>query len=147
KLQNGRLVEVPSPQVLEFAEFIDSLFNLDGKSSSFQDMYHMMMSSDSLDEFSEIPKSISEHEILVRAQFEPNLVPKPPRLFAGSADPSSGISVSPSFPLSSSGELMDITPTGMSSQECLSPGKIRTSTPAEHPQSPAKHEDIVISAL
>uniref|UniRef100_A0A8D0H6K1 Diacylglycerol lipase-alpha n=1 Tax=Sphenodon punctatus TaxID=8508 RepID=A0A8D0H6K1_SPHPU len=145
-LQNGRLTDVPSPQVLEFAEFIDSLFNLDSKSSSFQDIYCMMV-SDSSNDFAEMPKSVSDQEILLRAQYEPNLVPKPPRLFAGSADPSSGISVSPSFPLSSSGELMDITPTGMSSQECLATDKIRTSTPTGHVASPAKQEDLMISAL
>ncbi|NXC35454.1 DGLA lipase, partial [Campylorhamphus procurvoides] len=138
-LPNGRLADVPSPQVLEFAEFIDSLFNLDSKSSSFQDIYCMMV-SDSSGEFPEIPKSVSEQEILLRAQYEPNLVPKPPRLFAGSTDPSSGISVSPSLPLSSSGELMDSTPTGASSQEFLATDKIRTS-------SPAKQDELVISAL
>ncbi|XP_010139269.1 PREDICTED: sn1-specific diacylglycerol lipase alpha [Buceros rhinoceros silvestris] len=145
-LQNGRLTDVPSPQVLEFAEFIDSLFNLDNKSSSFQDIYCMMV-SDSSSDFAEMPKSVSEQEILLRAQYEPNLVPKPPRLFAGSTDPSSGISVSPSFPLSSSGELMDITPTGVSSQECLATDKIRTSTPSGHVTSPAKQDDLMISAL
>ncbi|XP_068800367.1 diacylglycerol lipase-alpha isoform X4 [Struthio camelus] len=145
-LQNGRLTDVPSPQVLEFAEFIDSLFNLDSKSSSFQDIYCMMV-SDSSSDFAEMPKSVSDQEILLRAQYEPNLVPKPPRLFAGSTDPSSGISVSPSFPLSSSGELMDITPTGVSSQECLATDKIRTSTPSGHVTSPAKQEDLMISAL
>ncbi|KAM6115418.1 diacylglycerol lipase-alpha [Pterocles gutturalis] len=145
-LQNGRLTDVPSPQVLEFAEFIDSLFNLDSKSSSFQDIYCMMV-SDSSSDFAEMPKSVSDQEILLRAQYEPNLVPKPPRLFAGSTDPSSGISVSPSFPLSSSGELMDITPTGVSSQECLATDKIRTSTPSGHATSPAKQDDLMISAL
>ncbi|NXA42500.1 DGLA lipase, partial [Eudromia elegans] len=145
-LQNGRLTDVPSPQVLEFAEFIDSLFNLDSKSSSFQDIYCMMV-SDSSSDFAEMPKSVSDQEILLRAQYEPNLVPKPPRLFAGSTDPSSGISVSPSFPLSSSGELMDISPTGVSSQECLATDKIRTSTPSGHVTSPAKQEDLMISAL
>ncbi|XP_010562571.1 PREDICTED: sn1-specific diacylglycerol lipase alpha isoform X2 [Haliaeetus leucocephalus] len=145
-LQNGRLTDVPSPQVLEFAEFIDSLFNLDSKSSSFQDIYCMMV-SDSSSDFAEMPKSVSDQEILLRAQYEPNLVPKPPRVFAGSTDPSSGISVSPSFPLSSSGELMDITPTGVSSQECLATDKIRTSTPSGHVTSPAKQDDLMISAL
>ncbi|XP_061856568.1 diacylglycerol lipase-alpha isoform X1 [Colius striatus] len=145
-LQNGRLADVPSPQVLEFAEFIDSLFNLDSKSSSFQDIYCMMV-SDSSSDFAEMPKSVSEQEILLRAQYEPNLVPKPPRLFAGSTDPSSGISVSPSFPLSSSGELMDISPTGVSSQECLATDKIRTSTPSGHVTGPAKQDDLMISAL
>lgn len=141
-LQNGRLTEVPSPQVLEFAEFIDSLFNLDSKSGSLQDLYHMMV-SEGTDR--EIPKSVSDQEILLRAQFEPNLVPKPPRLFAGSADPSSGISVSASFPLSSSGELMDLTPTGMSSQECLTPDPTRTATPTG--PTHGKQEELLISAL
>ncbi|XP_018420673.1 PREDICTED: sn1-specific diacylglycerol lipase alpha [Nanorana parkeri] len=141
-LQNGRLTEVPSPQVLEFAEFIDSLFNLDSKSGSLQDLYNMMV-AEGTDR--EMAKSVSDQEILLRAQFEPNLVPKPPRLFAGSADPSSGISVSASFPLSSSGELMDLTPTGMSSQECLTPDPIRTASPTGPKH--AKQEELLISAL
>ncbi|XP_069755150.1 diacylglycerol lipase-alpha isoform X1 [Narcine bancroftii] len=145
----GGLREVPSPQVLEFAEFIDSLFNLDGKSSSFQDIYHLVL-DDNLEEYDEIPKSVSEHEILMRAQFEPNLVPKPPRLFVGSADAatSSGISMSPSFPFSSSGELMDITPTCISSQECLTVDtKLRTSTPADNQSNSNKPAELIISAL
>lgn len=145
-LHNGRLGDSPSPQVLEFAEFIDSLFNLDSKSSSFQDLYCMVVPESPTSDYAEGPKSPSQQEILLRAQFEPNLVPKPPRLFAGSADPSSGISLSPSFPLSSSGELMDLTPTGLSSQECLAVDKIRTSTPTGHGASPTKQDDLVISA-
>ncbi|CAO2584675.1 Diacylglycerol lipase-alpha [Lemmus lemmus] len=145
-LHNGRLGDSPSPQVLEFAEFIDSLFNLDSKSSSFQDLYCMVVPESPTSDYAEGPKSPSQQEILLRAQFEPNLVPKPPRLFAGSADPSSGISLSPSFPLSSSGELMDLTPTGLSSQECLATDKIRTSTPTGHGASPTKQDDLVISA-
>ncbi|CAK7307583.1 Diacylglycerol lipase-alpha [Vulpes lagopus] len=145
-LHNGRLGDSPSPQVLEFAEFIDSLFNLDSKSSSLQDLYCMVVPESPTSDYAEGPKSPSQQEILLRAQFEPNLVPKPPRLFAGSADPSSGISLSPSFPLSSSGELMDLTPTGLSSQECLAVDKIRTSTPTGHGPSPAKPDDLVISA-
>ncbi|XP_060260281.1 diacylglycerol lipase-alpha isoform X1 [Ovis aries] len=145
-LQEGRLGDSPSPQVLEFAEFIDSLFNLDSKSSSFQDLYCMVVPESPTSDYAEGPKSPSQQEILLRAQFEPNLVPKPPRLFAGSADPSSGISLSPSFPLSSSGELMDLTPTGLSSQECLAVDKVRTSTPAGRGASPTKQDDLVISA-
>ncbi|XP_004683442.1 PREDICTED: sn1-specific diacylglycerol lipase alpha [Condylura cristata] len=145
-LHNGRLGDSPSPQVLEFAEFIDSLFNLDSKSSSFQDLYCMVVPESPTSDYAEGPKSPSQQEILLRAQFEPNLVPKPPRLFAGSTDPSSGISLSPSFPLSSSGELMDLTPTGLSSQECLAVDKIRTSTPTGHAASPVKQDDLVISA-
>lgn len=145
-LHNGRLGDSPSPQVLEFAEFIDSLFNLDSKSSSLQDLYCMVVPDSPTSDYAEGPKSPSQQEILLRAQFEPNLVPKPPRRFAGSADPSSGISLSPSFPLSSSGELMDLTPTGLSSQECLAVDKIRTSTPTGHGASPAKQDDLVISA-
>ncbi|XP_053059051.1 diacylglycerol lipase-alpha isoform X2 [Acinonyx jubatus] len=145
-LHNGRLGDSPSPQVLEFAEFIDSLFNLDSKSSSFQDLYCMVVPESPTSDYAEGPKSPSQQEILLRAQFEPNLVPKPPRLFAGSADPSSGISLSPSFPLSSSGEPMDLSPTGLSSQECLAVDKIRTSTPTGRGASPAKQDDLVISA-
>lgn len=145
-LHNGRLGDSPSPQVLEFAEFIDSLFNLDSKSGSFQDLYCMVVPESPTSDYAEGPKSPSQQEILLRAQFEPNLVPKPPRLFAGSTDPSSGISLSPSFPLSSSGELTDLTPTGLSSQECLAVDKIRTSTPAGHGASPVKQDDLAISA-
>lgn len=145
-LHNGRLGDSPSPQVLEFAEFIDSLFNLDSKSSSFQDLYCMVVPESPTSDYAEGPKSPSQQEILLRAQFEPNLVPKPPRRFAGSADPSSGISLSPSFPLSSSGELMDLTPTSLSSQECLAVDKIRTSTPTGRGASPTKQDDLVISA-
>ncbi|XP_021107490.1 sn1-specific diacylglycerol lipase alpha isoform X3 [Heterocephalus glaber] len=139
-LHSGRLGESPSPQVLEFAEFIDSLFNLDSKSSSFQDLYCMVAPESPTSDYTEGPRSPSQQEILLRAQFEPNLVPKPPRLFAGSAEPSSGISLSPSFPLSSSGELMDLTPTALSSQECLAADKARTSTPA------GRGDDLVIPA-
>lgn len=141
-LHNGRLGDSPSPQVLEFAEFIDSLFNLDSKSSSFQDLYCMVVPESPTSDYVEGPKSPSQQEILLRAQFEPNLVPKPPRRFAGSADPSSGISLSPSFPLSSSGELMDLTPTSLSSQDCLD--KIRTPSPPGG--AGAQQEDLAISA-
>ncbi|XP_010631444.1 sn1-specific diacylglycerol lipase alpha [Fukomys damarensis] len=139
-LHNGRLGDSPSPQVLEFAEFIDSLFNLDSKSSSFQDLYCMVAPESPTSDYTEGPRSPSQQEILLRAQFEPNLVPKPPRLFTGSAEPSSGVSLSPSFPLSSSGELMDLTPTALSSQECLAADKARTSTPA------GRGDDLVIPA-
>ncbi|XP_063084296.1 diacylglycerol lipase-alpha isoform X4 [Cavia porcellus] len=139
-LHNGRLGDSPSPQVLEFAEFIDSLFNLDSKSSSFQDLYCMVAPESPTSDYAEGPRSPSQKEILLRAQFEPNLVPKPPRLFAGSAEPSSGISLSPSFPLSSSGELMDLSPTALSSQEYLTAEQGRTSTPA------GQGDDLVIPA-
>ncbi|KAK1335432.1 hypothetical protein QTO34_003218 [Cnephaeus nilssonii] len=118
-----------------------SLFNLDSKSSSFQDLYCMVVPESPTSDYAEGPKSPSQQEILLRAQFEPNLVPKPPRRFAGSADPSSGISLSPSFPLSSSGELMDLTPTSLSSLD-----KIRTPTPPGRGAGPAQQEDLAISA-
>ncbi|XP_007526388.1 diacylglycerol lipase-alpha [Erinaceus europaeus] len=140
-LHNGRLGDSPSPQVLEFAEFIDSLFNLDSKSGSFQDLYCMVVPD------SPGPPAPGPRDILLRAQFEPNLVPKPPRLFAGSAEPSSsGVSLSPSFPLSSSGELMDLTPSGLSSQECLALDPSRTPTPAGRGASPVKQDELAISA-
>eukprot|EP00071_Canis_lupus_P024362 XP_013976426.1 sn1-specific diacylglycerol lipase alpha [Canis lupus familiaris] len=41
---------------------------------------------------------------------------------------------------------MDLTPTGLSSQECLAVDKIRTSTPTGHGPGPAKPDDLVISA-
>uniref|UniRef100_A0A8C2XNW5 sn-1-specific diacylglycerol lipase n=1 Tax=Cyclopterus lumpus TaxID=8103 RepID=A0A8C2XNW5_CYCLU len=94
QLTNGN----PSQAVLEFAQYLDSLFRLDGSS---------------------------------RATLEPNLVPKPPRTFAGSADPSSGISLSPSFPLSSSEELNDLSPG-----EGVLPAmhSLRTSSPCHSPE-------------
>lgn len=146
-LHNGRLGDSPSPQVLEFAEFIDSLFNLDSKGSSFQDLCGLggpeSPASDSAATApaGEGPLSPSRQEILLRAQFEPNLVPKPPRRFAGSADPSSGISLSPSFPLSSSEELMDLTPSSLSSLD-----KMRTPSPPGRGPGPAQQEDLAISA-
>ncbi|KAI1890097.1 hypothetical protein AGOR_G00169710 [Albula goreensis] len=109
-LPNG----APSQVVLEFAQFLDSLFKLDGSSPP-------MELSDGESEsgrgsygqedgpVGEEPQA-EDRTLLARATLEPNLVPKPPRTFAGSADPSSGISLSPSYPLSSSGELNDLSP-------------------------------------
>ncbi|XP_017573640.1 diacylglycerol lipase-alpha isoform X1 [Pygocentrus nattereri] len=113
-LSNGN----PSQAVLEFAQYLDSLFRLDGSGSPPLEL------SDGESESGRGSCSQAEgqcddqhskdadrdRQLLVRATLEPNLVPKPPRTFAGSADPSSGISLSPSFPLSSSGELNDLSP-------------------------------------
>uniref|UniRef100_A0A673JDQ9 Diacylglycerol lipase-alpha n=1 Tax=Sinocyclocheilus rhinocerous TaxID=307959 RepID=A0A673JDQ9_9TELE len=106
-LSNG----TPSQAVLEFAQYLDSLFRLDGSSSPPLEL------SDAESESgrgsysqAEGQKADKDRQLLARATLEPNLVPKPPRTFAGSADPSSGISLSPSFPLSSSGELNDFSP-------------------------------------
>ncbi|XP_016135920.1 sn1-specific diacylglycerol lipase alpha [Sinocyclocheilus grahami] len=113
-LSNG----TPSQAVLEFAQYLDSLFRLDGSSSPPLEL------SDAESESGRGSYSQAEghhadqhgkdtdkdRQLLARATLEPNLVPKPPRTFAGSADPSSGISLSPSFPLSSSGELNDFSP-------------------------------------
>ncbi|XP_031425560.1 diacylglycerol lipase-alpha isoform X2 [Clupea harengus] len=115
-LSNGN----PSQVVLEFAQYLDSLFRLDGSSSPPLEL------SDGESESGRGSYSQSEgqnegqrpgqqaedrdRQLLARATLEPNLVPKPPRTFAGSADPSSGISLSPSYPLSSSGELNDLSP-------------------------------------
>ncbi|XP_016337202.1 sn1-specific diacylglycerol lipase alpha-like [Sinocyclocheilus anshuiensis] len=106
-LSNG----TPSQAVLEFAQYLDSLFRLDGSSSPPLEL------SDAESESGQGSYSQAEgqnadkdRQLLARATLEPNLVPKPPRTFAGSADPSSGISLSPSFPLSSSGELNDFSP-------------------------------------
>uniref|UniRef100_A0A8C4RVD2 Diacylglycerol lipase-alpha n=2 Tax=Erpetoichthys calabaricus TaxID=27687 RepID=A0A8C4RVD2_ERPCA len=182
KLPNGRLSsDGPNPAVLEFAEFIDSLFNLDSKSGSLGDVFDLSDSAEELPESGrgsdggsrkkykqesqgthsrQASQSYSTHSqeeldrlkekerrFLARAQFEPNLVPKPPRTFAGSADPSSGISLSPSLPLSSSGELMDLSPGEMPSEP------LRTSTPHSPPgsacpsQQHASQEELIISAL
>ncbi|XP_069037642.1 diacylglycerol lipase-alpha [Lepisosteus oculatus] len=94
----------PSQAVLEFAQFIDALFCLD-RSSPLLDL------SDEEPESGRGSEPPGDCRLLARATLEPNLVPKPPRTFAGSAGPSSGISLSPSFPLSSSGELNDLSPS------------------------------------
>lgn len=109
-LSNGNT----SQAVLEFAQYLDSLFKLDGSDS---------LPPDNSDAESESGRGSSvqteeqrmedldcERQLLARATLEPNLVPKPPRTFAGSAEPSSGVSLSPSFPLSSSGEMNDLSP-------------------------------------
>ncbi|CAF99672.1 unnamed protein product, partial [Tetraodon nigroviridis] len=104
----------PSQAVLEFAQYLDSLFKLDGSSSPPLELSDGESESgrgsfeqgDSLGN----GQQLDDKQLLARATLEPNLVPKPPRTFAGSADPSSGISLSPSFPLSSSEELNDLSP-------------------------------------
>ncbi|KAL4642141.1 sn1-specific diacylglycerol lipase alpha [Arapaima gigas] len=110
-LPNG----APSQVVLEFAQYLDSLFKLDGSASPplelSDDESESGMGSYIQEEPTGEQPPAEEQHLLARATLEPNLVPKPPRTFAGSADPSSGISLSPSFPLSSSGELNDLSPT------------------------------------
>uniref|UniRef100_A0A8C1GMX6 Diacylglycerol lipase-alpha n=1 Tax=Cyprinus carpio TaxID=7962 RepID=A0A8C1GMX6_CYPCA len=113
-LSNG----TPSQAVLEFAQYLDSLFRLDGSSSPPLELSDAESESGrgsySQAEGYHVDQCVKNAEkdrhLLARATLEPNLVPKPPRTFAGSADPSSGISLSPSFPLSSSGELNDFSP-------------------------------------
>lgn len=65
-------------------------------------------------------------------------MPQAPRLFARLSRPSSGISRCHHSFLSSSGELMDLTPTGLSSQECLAVDKVRTSRLAAAPAPPSR---------
>ncbi|XP_067257210.1 diacylglycerol lipase-alpha isoform X3 [Chanodichthys erythropterus] len=114
-LSNG----TPSQAVLEFAQYLDSLFRLDGSSSPPLELSDAESES-GRGSFSQaeghqsdqgVINADKDRQLLARATLEPNLVPKPPRTFAGSADPSSGISLSPSFPLSSSGELNDFSPS------------------------------------
>ncbi|XP_035274433.1 sn1-specific diacylglycerol lipase alpha [Anguilla anguilla] len=108
-LPNG----APSQVVLEFAQFLDSLFKLDGSSPPLELSDGESESGRGSYGQEDGPgegQPADERVLLARATLEPNLVPKPPRTFAGSADPSSGISLSPSFPLSSSGELNDLSP-------------------------------------
>uniref|UniRef100_A0A8C7T7J4 sn-1-specific diacylglycerol lipase n=1 Tax=Oncorhynchus mykiss TaxID=8022 RepID=A0A8C7T7J4_ONCMY len=119
QLSNGN----PSQAVLEFAQYLDSLFRLDGSGSPPLEL------SDGESESVEGPRG-DDTQLLARATMEPNLVPKPPRTFAGSADPSSGISLSPSFPLSSSGELNDLSPADGAP---LPTHSLRTSTPSYSP--------------
>uniref|UniRef100_A0A8C7RMM8 Diacylglycerol lipase-alpha n=1 Tax=Oncorhynchus mykiss TaxID=8022 RepID=A0A8C7RMM8_ONCMY len=126
QLSNGN----PSQAVLEFAQYLDSLFRLDGSGSPPLEL------SDGESESGRGSYGQGEGpgegqrgddtQLLARATMEPNLVPKPPRTFAGSADPSSGISLSPSFPLSSSGELNDLSPADGAPPPTHS---LRTSTP------------------
>uniref|UniRef100_A0A8K9X1U9 sn-1-specific diacylglycerol lipase n=1 Tax=Oncorhynchus mykiss TaxID=8022 RepID=A0A8K9X1U9_ONCMY len=120
QLSNGN----PSQAVLEFAQYLDSLFRLDGSGSPPLEL------SDGESESVEGPRG-DDTQLLARATMEPNLVPKPPRTFAGSADPSSGISLSPSFPLSSSGELNDLSPADGAP---LPTHSLRTSTPCPYPE-------------
>ncbi|XP_053278654.1 diacylglycerol lipase-alpha isoform X1 [Pleuronectes platessa] len=128
QLSNGN----PSQAVLEFAQYLDSLFRLDGSSSPPLEL------SDGESESGrgsfgqgEGGQQFDDKQLLARATLEPNLVPKPPRTFAGSADPSSGISLSPSFPLSSSEELNDLSPG-----EGVLPAidSLRTSPPCHCPE-------------
>ncbi|XP_037548630.1 diacylglycerol lipase-alpha [Nematolebias whitei] len=109
-LSNGN----PSQAVLEFAQYLDSLFRLDGSSSPPLDLSDGESESGrgsfGQGECLGDGQQLDDTQLLARATMEPNLVPKPPRTFAGSADPSSGISLSPSFPLSSSEELNDLSP-------------------------------------
>ncbi|XP_060797869.1 diacylglycerol lipase-alpha [Neoarius graeffei] len=109
-LSNGNT----SQAVLEFAQYLDSLFKLDGSDSLPPDNSDAESESGRgssvQTEEQRIEDLDSEQQLLARATLEPNLVPKPPRTFAGSAEPSSGISLSPSFPLSSSGEMNDLSP-------------------------------------
>uniref|UniRef100_A0A673D0G9 Diacylglycerol lipase-alpha n=1 Tax=Sphaeramia orbicularis TaxID=375764 RepID=A0A673D0G9_9TELE len=126
QLSNGN----PSQAVLEFAQYLDSLFRLDGSSSPPLELSDGESESgrgsfsqgESLGE----GQQLDDKQLLARATLEPNLVPKPPRTFAGSADPSSGISLSPSFPLSSSEELNDLSP-GEGAPSAIH--SLRTSTP------------------
>lgn len=109
-LSNGNT----SQAVLEFAQYLDSLFKLDGSDSLPPDNSDAESESGRgssvQTEEQRMEDLDSEQQLLARATLEPNLVPKPPRTFAGSAEPSSGISLSPSFPLSSSGEMNDLSP-------------------------------------
>uniref|UniRef100_A0A673CX18 Diacylglycerol lipase-alpha n=1 Tax=Sphaeramia orbicularis TaxID=375764 RepID=A0A673CX18_9TELE len=131
QLSNGN----PSQAVLEFAQYLDSLFRLDGSSSPPLELSDGESESgrgsfsqgESLGE----GQQLDDKQLLARATLEPNLVPKPPRTFAGSADPSSGISLSPSFPLSSSEELNDLSP-GEGAPSAIH--SLRTSTPLHCPE-------------
>lgn len=131
QLSNGN----PSQAVLEFAQYLDSLFRLDGSSSPTLELSDGESESGRgslghVECLGEGPQ-LDDKQLLARATLEPNLVPKPPRTFAGSADPSSGISLSPSFPLSSSEELNDLSP---GEGAPLANNSLRTSTPCHCPE-------------
>ena len=131
QLSNGN----PSQAVLEFAQYLDSLFRLDGSSSPPLELSDGESESGrgsfGQGECLRDGQQFDDKQLLARATLEPNLVPKPPRTFAGSADPSSGISLSPSFPLSSSEELNDLSPG-----EGVLPAidSLRTSPPCHCPE-------------
>ncbi|XP_049573661.1 diacylglycerol lipase-alpha isoform X1 [Syngnathus scovelli] len=129
QLSNGN----PSRTVLEFAQYLDSLFKLDGSSSPPMDLSDGESESGrgSLGHVECLADEPDDKRLLARATLEPNLVPKPPRTFAGSADPSSGISLSPSFPLSSSEELNDLSP-GEGAPPAIE--SLRTSLPIHCPE-------------
>ncbi|XP_077479498.1 diacylglycerol lipase-alpha isoform X2 [Stigmatopora argus] len=129
QISNGN----PSRTVLEFAQYLDSLFKLDGSSSPPMDLSDGESESGrgSLGHIECVGDEPDDKQLLARATLEPNLVPKPPRTFAGSADPSSGISLSPSFPLSSSEELNDLSP-GEGGPPVID--SIRTSIPIHCPE-------------
>uniref|UniRef100_A0A3B3U5F1 Diacylglycerol lipase-alpha n=1 Tax=Poecilia latipinna TaxID=48699 RepID=A0A3B3U5F1_9TELE len=124
-----------SPAVLEFAQYLDSLFRLDGSSSPPLDLSDGESESGrgsfGQGECLGDGQHLDDAQLLARATLEPNLVPKPPRTFAGSADPSSGISLSPSFPLSSSEELNDLSPSEGAPPAIHS---LRTSSPCHCPE-------------
>lgn len=131
QLSNGN----PSQAVLEFAQYLDSLFRLDGSSSPPLELSDGESESGrgsfGQGECLGDGQQLDEKQLLARATLEPNLVPKPPRTFAGSADPSSGISLSPSFPLSSSEELNDLSPSEGAPPAIHS---LRTSSPCHCPE-------------
>lgn len=131
QLSNGN----PSQAVLEFAQYLDSLFRLDGSSSPPLELSDGESESGrgsfGQEECLGEGQQLDDKQLLARATLEPNLVPKPPRTFAGSADPSSGISLSPSFPLSSSEELNDLSP-GEGAPPAIH--SLRTSTPCHCPE-------------
>uniref|UniRef100_A0A7N9B041 Diacylglycerol lipase-alpha n=1 Tax=Mastacembelus armatus TaxID=205130 RepID=A0A7N9B041_9TELE len=130
-LSNGN----PSQAVLEFAQYLDSLFRLDGSSSPPLELSDGESESGrgsfGQGECLGDGQRLDDKQFLARATLEPNLVPKPPRTFAGSADPSSGISLSPSFPLSSSEELNDLSP-GEGGPPAMH--SLRTSSPHHCPE-------------
>lgn len=130
-LSNGN----PSQAVLEFAQYLDSLFRLDGSSSPPLELSDAESESGrgsfGQGECLGDGQPLDDQQFLARATLEPNLVPKPPRTFAGSADPSSGISLSPSFPLSSSEELNDLSP-GEGAPSAIH--SLRTSSPCHCPE-------------
>uniref|UniRef100_G3PSJ3 Diacylglycerol lipase-alpha n=1 Tax=Gasterosteus aculeatus aculeatus TaxID=481459 RepID=G3PSJ3_GASAC len=131
QLSNGN----PSQAVLEFAQYLDSLFRLDGSSSPPLELSDGESESGrgsfGQGECLGDGQPLDDKQLLARATTEPNLVPKPPRTFAGSADPSSGISLSPSFPLSSSEELNDLSPGEGALPATHS---LRTSSPCHCPE-------------
>ncbi|CAM9729787.1 unnamed protein product [Lampetra planeri] len=114
--RSSERVCAPSPDVRQFSDFIDSVFNLDNRSSSFQDTYRLAF-EDSLDELKEMVKSVSEREISECGKVKTKSAGS--QAASSEAITTSGISVSQSGPMSPSSEACTTSSTLLASHEQL----------------------------